>query len=71
MSFLNNYKTYIVAGLTLALLVLHWFNIDIPGMDYTHIPEIGVIVAAFFARQESKKDVAKLVSDNDLVSPHK
>lgn len=61
MSFLNGYRTYIIAGVSLLLIVLHYLGIDIPGVNSAQVGDIGAIIALFFARIGSKNDAAKAV----------
>ncbi len=61
MNFLNGYKTYIIAGLTIVLLILHWFGVDLPFVDYNHLPAIGAALAAITARMGGKDDAARAV----------
>lgn len=69
MNFLVGNRTYIVAGLTIVLLVAHLFGIDIPGVNYTAVPTIGTLVAVFFARQAATNTAAKALAAATALSP--
>lgn len=72
MSFLSGYKTYIIAGLCLVMLVLHMLGIDVPGVSYQSY-DIGTLIAVFFARQgaaaDANKAAAHLALANNLTAP--
>lgn len=59
MNLLSGWKTYIAAALTLALIVLHLFSINIPGVDYTALGTIGAVMSVIFARNGASGDAAK------------
>lgn len=61
MSFLTGYKAYIVGILTLVLIALHLFGINIPGVDYTAVGSIGAALTALFARNGASTDAAKAI----------
>lgn len=66
MHFLDGAKTYILAGLLIALGAVELLGIDVPGFDMTPQEAFSVGLGFIWARGGAKSDVKKVRTDAGL-----